>query len=61
MKDWSELSDQTRAMIAAALALVVILGWGLFYKAPPPSPSEPAQTITQSAATARCAARGSAD
>jgi YidC/Oxa1 family membrane protein insertase len=52
VKDWSELSDQTRAMIAAGLALVVILGWGLFYKAPPPSPSEPAQTITQSAATA---------
>ncbi len=51
MKDWSELSDQTRAIIAAALALVVILGWGLFYKAPPPAPSQSqsTQATTQSA------------
>jgi len=53
VKDWSEMSDQTRAIIAAALALVVILGWGLFYKPPPPSPStqltEATQGTTQSA------------
>lgn len=48
MKDWSELSDQTRGVIAAALALIVILGWGFFYKQPPPSPSSRSpQAITQ--------------
>ena len=54
MKDWSELSDQTRAIIAAALALVVILGWGLLYKPPPPEPSQSqsAQTTAQNAGPA---------
>lgn len=47
----NEMSDQTRAVIAAALALIVILGWGFFYKAPPPPQSQPQSgiTITQSA------------
>lgn len=36
----SELSDQTRAVIAAALALIIILGWGFFFKAPPPPVSQ---------------------
>jgi len=49
VKDWSELSDQTRAIIAAALALVVILGWGLLYKPPPPTPSQLSQPTAQTA------------
>ena len=52
MKDWSELSDQTRAVIAAALALVVILGWGLFYKPPPPTSLQQSQAAAQSAGAA---------
>ncbi len=47
----SELSDQTRAVIAAGLALIIILGWGFFFKAPPPPTSQTPSgiTITQSA------------
>jgi YidC/Oxa1 family membrane protein insertase len=48
VKDWSELSDQTRAIIAAALALVVILGWGLLYKPPPPGPQSQLPATAQS-------------
>ena len=62
MKDWSELSDQTRAIIAAALALVVILGWGLFYKPPPPEPSQSlsTQTTAQSAGPASASSSAAA-
>src|SRR5579863_9088731 len=42
------MSDQTRAVIAAALALIVILGWGFFFKAPPPSQPQSGITVTQS-------------
>ena len=46
----SELSDQTRAVIAAALALIVILGWGFLFKTPPPSSqTQQGQAIAQSA------------
>jgi YidC/Oxa1 family membrane protein insertase len=48
VKDWSEMSDQTRAIIAAALALVVILGWGLLYKPPPPGPQSQLPATAQS-------------
>ncbi len=46
-----ELSDQTRAIIAAGLALVVIIGWSLLYKPPQPAP-EPQPTSTQFAPSA---------
>src|SRR5579862_3168117 len=42
------MSDQTRAIIAAALALVVILGWGLLYKPPPPGPQSQLPATAQS-------------
>jgi len=47
----NEMSDQTRAVIAAGLALIVILGWGFFFKAPPPSQSQPPSGITISQST----------
>src|SRR5579864_8509768 len=45
------MSDQTRAVIAAGLALIVILGWGFFFKAPPPSQPQPQSGITISQST----------
>ncbi len=38
----SRVSDQTRAIIAAALSLIVIVAWSLIYK--PPKPPTPAGT-----------------
>src|ERR1700693_4407316 len=38
----SRVSDQTRAIIAAALSLIVIVAWSLIYK--PPKPPAPAGT-----------------
>ena len=38
----SRVSDQTRAIIAAALSLIVIVAWSLIYK--PPKPQAPAGT-----------------
>ena len=53
MKDWSELSDQNACDDRRGTRARRDFGLGpLLQRAPPPSPSEPAQTITQSAATA---------
>jgi YidC/Oxa1 family membrane protein insertase len=56
VKDWGELSDQTRAIIAAGLALIVILGWSYIYKPPPPANSQPSQTATTTATPGTSAA-----
>src|ERR1700680_3726100 len=45
----SRVSDQTRAIIAAALSLIVIVAWSLIYK--PPKPQAPAGTPSGVVAT----------
>ncbi len=45
MSEKKELSDQTRAIIAAALSLIVIVGYSMFYKPAPPAPRTPNGTV----------------
>jgi YidC/Oxa1 family membrane protein insertase len=48
-----KLSDQTRAIIAAALSLIVIMGWSILYKPTPPPNTPAAQSAaSNSSATA---------
>ncbi len=45
----SRISDQSRAIIAAALSLIVIVGWSMIYKPPKPEPRPQPAGITANA------------
>jgi len=47
----SRLSDQSRAIIAAALSLIVIVAWSLIYKPPKPAAPQPGGTTPSGIST----------
>jgi YidC/Oxa1 family membrane protein insertase len=48
-----EMSTETRSLIAAVLCLIVIAGWSLIYKPPPPAPTKPSPAIPATASVAQ--------
>jgi YidC/Oxa1 family membrane protein insertase len=52
----SRLTDQSRAIIAAGLSLIVIVAWSLIYKPPKPQPSSQPASVTPSGITSNAPA-----